>query len=251
MISRACLRRLSAAGSTSTHSWLLKFEGQHRFCQRLRQPINNGFWVKLNHSKVPITPDSSVMCDTRKLRLAQRVRRFLRPRTARRFARRQEGSAAVEFGLVLLPFLALMFAIIETALMFFAQQTLETVTANAARLILTGQAQAQSQSWFQTQLCKQVVALFNCATGISINVQTFSSFSSVTQPSYIKNGQFQPNTLVYQPGGPGDIVVVQVLYQWPIFVNLMGLNLGNLGNNSRLLIATAAFRNEPYSASSN
>jgi Flp pilus assembly protein TadG len=202
---------------------------------------------------VPITPDGSVMRNKRKLKLAQRIRLLLKLRTARRFARRQDGSAAVEFGLVLLPFLALTFAIIETALMFFAQQTLETVTANAARLILTGQAQAQglSQSTFKNAVCADVVALFNCASGININVQTFSSFGSVTQPNYISNGQFQPNTLVYQPGGPGDIVVVQILYQWPIFVNLMGLDLANLGNNSRLLIATAAFRNEPYNASSN
>jgi Flp pilus assembly protein TadG len=179
--------------------------------------------------------------------LMERMRRFFRMTTARRFLRHRGGSAAVEFAFVALPFLALLFAIIQTALVFFAQEALETLTATAGRLILTGQAQAQNltQTSFKTQVCAEVVALFNCAAGININVQTFSSFSSVTYPSPVTNGQFQNTGFVYQPGGPGDVVVVQIFYQWPIFVDLMGLNLANLGNSSRLLVATAAFRNEP------
>jgi hypothetical protein len=51
---------------------------------------------------------------------------------------------------------------------------------------------------------------------------------------------------VYQPGGPGDIVVVSLYYQWPIYVRLLNGNLSNQNGNNRLLIATAAFRNEPY-----
>jgi hypothetical protein len=90
--------------------------------------------------------------------------------------------------------------------------------------------------------------LFNCASGININVQTFSSFSNISTPNMISNGQFQNNSFVYQPGGPGDIVVVQIMYQWPIAVNF-GLGLADLTNNTHLLIATAAFRNEPYNAS--
>jgi len=74
------------------------------------------------------------------------MRRLITSLNARRFAQREEGSAAVEFALVVVPFLALMFAIIQTALVFFAQQTLESVAANAARQILTGQAQAQNYS---------------------------------------------------------------------------------------------------------
>ena len=62
----------------------------------------------------------------------------------RRFARGDDGAAAVEFGMVAAPFLALMFAIMETALVFFAGQTLETAVADSARLIMTGQAQSQS-----------------------------------------------------------------------------------------------------------
>ena len=50
----------------------------------------------------------------------------------RRFRRNRRGSAAVEFALVAPVFFALLFAIIETALMFFASQVLETVTQESA-----------------------------------------------------------------------------------------------------------------------
>ena len=44
----------------------------------------------------------------------------------RRFRRNRRGSAAVEFALVAPLFFALLFAIIETAIVFFAGQVLET-----------------------------------------------------------------------------------------------------------------------------
>ena len=61
----------------------------------------------------------------------------------RRFARQKDGAVAVEFALVAAPFLAMVFAVMETAVIFFAGQALETAAADSARLILTGQAQSQ------------------------------------------------------------------------------------------------------------
>src|ERR1700674_1936102 len=63
-------------------------------------------------------------------------------RIFRRFRRNRRGSAAVEFALVAPVFFALLFAIIETGIMFFANQVLESITQNAARQVPTGQAQA-------------------------------------------------------------------------------------------------------------
>jgi hypothetical protein len=53
-------------------------------------------------------------------------------------------------------------------------------------------------------------------------------------------------TPTYAPGGPGDIVVVRLMYQWPVYVSLLGLNFADMANSNRLIMATAAFRNEPY-----
>ena len=50
------------------------------------------------------------------------------------------------------------------------------------------------------------------------------------------------NNMQYNPGGPGDIVVVRLFYQWPLFVTGLGYNISNLSGNKRLLAATAAFQ---------
>jgi Flp pilus assembly protein TadG len=165
----------------------------------------------------------------------------------RRFRRNRRGSAAVEFALVAPVFFALLFAIIETAIIFFASQVLETITQDSARMIMTGQAQtaAYTQAQFKTYLCGRIPALFNCAD-VYIDVQSYPVFSNVVVADPIDGAKNFVSTMNYLPGGAGDIVVVRVFYQWPLFVTGLGYNIANLSGGKRLLTATAAFRNEPY-----
>ena len=170
-------------------------------------------------------------------------------RATRDFIQRRDGGAAVEFGLIAAPFIALLFAAIETAIVFFAGQALETAVANSSRLVMTGQAQTQGfdAGAFKSAVCAQIHGLFDCQNGIYVDVRSFSSFANVTMPSPIDaNGNLQSN-FAYQPGGPGDIVVVRLFYLYPVYVSLLGFNLSNVNGGTRLLAATAAFRNEPYS----
>jgi Flp pilus assembly protein TadG len=189
------------------------------------------------------------MLDRIRHKIAARVHRLLPARAACRFARQQDGAAAIEFALVAAPFLALTFAILETALVFFAGQTLEAAASDSARLIMTGQAQTASytQADFKTQVCNRLAGgLFNCSTGVYVDVKTYTSFSSVNTASPIVNGVFDPTKVAYSPGVQGSIVVVTLYYQWPIYVTLLGDKLSNLNGGSRLLVATSVFRNEPY-----
>lgn len=177
----------------------------------------------------------------------------------RRLRRNDRGSAAVEFALVAPVFFALLFAIIETAIMFFASQVLETIAQNSARMVLTGQAQtggvtacqvsgvstACTQATFKTYVCSQIPALLDC-NSIYVDVTSFTSFSTVTLPSHVDGAGNFDTTTGYSAGGPGDIVVVRLFYQWPLFVTGLGYNISNLAGNKRLLVATAAFKNEPY-----
>ncbi len=182
-------------------------------------------------------------------KIVSRCRRWLPARAARRFARQQSGAAAVEFGLIAVPFLALTFAIIETALVFFASQTLESAVSTASRLILTGQAQSAgfSQNDFKSAVCADLAGgLFDCTNGVYVNVQNYSTFGGVNTASPIQNGTFDSTKMNYNPGGPGCIEAVSLYYQWPIYVSLLGDQLSNLSSGSRLLAATAVFRNEPY-----
>src|SRR3954453_646041 len=183
--------------------------------------------------------------------IAQLSNRFgrLADSSVGRLGRRQDGAAAVEFGLVAAPFLPLLFAIMETAIVFFAGQALETAVADSSRLIMTGQAQSQSfdATAFKNAVCAKIYGLFDSQNGFYVDVQTFTSFSNVTISNPVDaQGNFQ-NNFQYQPGGPGDIVVVRLFYQYPVYVSLLGFNLSNVNGGKRLLAATAAFRNEPYS----
>lgn len=171
---------------------------------------------------------------------------LLRP--LRRFARHQRGAVAVEFPLILIPFAAFIFAIMETALVFFANQVLETGVQDAARIVLTGQAQGSgfNKDSFKEEVCKRVTTWFDCANRMYVDVRTFSSFSSVSFNSPLKADKTINDNFVYQPGGPGDIVVVRLFYQFPIGLKLWNPQLANMAGNDRLLVATAAFKNEPY-----
>jgi Flp pilus assembly protein TadG len=182
-------------------------------------------------------------------KISARVQRLLPARAACRFARHQDGAAAVEFALVAVPFLALTFAILETALVFFAGQTLEAAVSSSGRLIMTGQAQngGYSQDDFKTQVCNRLAGgLFDCTNGVYVDVKTYTSFSNVNTASPVVNGQFDTTQMAYSPGTQGSIVVVTLYYQWPIYVTLLGDKLSNLNSGSRLLVATSVFRNEPY-----
>ena len=178
------------------------------------------------------------------------AKRYLGFKVARRLIKQQDGATTVEFALVVAPFLAVLFAILETAIVFFAGQTLETANAESARLIMTGQAQTQgyTQASFKNAVCARIFALFNCQTGLYIDVKTYTTFASISTSNPIdSSGNLQTASFGYTPGGPGDIVVVRLMYQWPTYVSLLGLNgLSNLSGNKRLIMSTVAFRNEPY-----
>ena len=65
-----------------------------------------------------------------------------------RFCRRREGATAVEFALIAVPFFLVIMATVQTAIVYMAQQELETVTEQASRYILTEQATNFTQTQF-------------------------------------------------------------------------------------------------------
>jgi Flp pilus assembly protein TadG len=169
----------------------------------------------------------------------------------RRFLRQRKAATMIEFGLLAAPFIAALFAILQTAIIFFAGQTLETAAARSARLIFTGQAQMNgwSAAQFKAEVCNQIYAIFNCSSGVYVDVETYPSFAAVNTGVPVSNGTFNSSSLGYNPGGPGDIVMLRLYYQYPVYVNLLGFNLSDLTGGYNLFAATAVFKNEPYASS--
>ena len=81
-----------------------------------------------------------------------------------------------------------------------------------------------------------------------VDVESASSFAAVnTAPpvlTYDANGKVT-NTWSWSPGGAGQVVIVKVLYNWPVFGPAV-LGLSNQPDGSHLLIAVAVFKNEPF-----
>ena len=169
--------------------------------------------------------------------------------------RDSRGATAVEFALVAAPFLALVVGLIQVFLIFFAQSILENAVRASARQILTGQVQTQdaslsstaAQAAFHNTVCGNANVLFTCA-GLMVDVEVASNWSSanVAMPTltYDANGNVT-NTWQFNPGNAGDIVVVRVIYLWPVFFGSLGFNWSNQPNSNREIMASAAFQNEP------
>lgn len=177
------------------------------------------------------------------------VANYLR-RDVSRFGDARDGATAVEFALIAPVFLALLFAILETTLFLFAQATLQNAATTAGRLFMTGQVQGAgtTQTQFQSEVCPMVSTLFTCSK-LMVNVQAYSSFAgaSTAAPTltYNSNGTVS-NTWSYTSGTPGQVMVVQLIYQWPIVGGPFGYVLPSLGNGTTEMMGVAAFRVEPY-----
>ena len=84
------------------------------------------------------------------------------------------------------PFFALLIAILETALVFFAQQVLQTATTQAARLIMTGQAQSGSltATQFKQDICNDAGSLL---TSWRIYFETSGVTKPLPEPALLPN----------------------------------------------------------------
>ena len=89
----------------------------------------------------------------------------------RRFRRNRDGTTMVEFGLIAIPFFALLLAIIQTAMIYYVGEVLQTAVADSSRLIMTGQATSTNydKAKFKTEICGRVPTLFDCQNLVQVD----------------------------------------------------------------------------------
>lgn len=161
------------------------------------------------------------------------------------------GVTAVEFGMVAMPFLMLLFGIIGVGLFFFTTFTLENAVEQASRLLRTGQAQTAGfdAQQFKDKVCEFVPGHVDCVGKVQVNVLSFPSALNITPASLPNcldgNGSLSGATQ-YNPGGASQIVLVWVCYEWELAGKIPFIKLGDMGNGSRLIQATTVFRTEPF-----
>ena len=160
------------------------------------------------------------------------------------------GSSVIEYALLGPVLFALIIATIQTALIFIAQQGLESDAQNAARLILTGQSQqaGMTAAQFKTAACNSLPPFLSCGN-LYIDVSTASSFATATTSAptitYDSHGNVT-NGFGFAPGGQGSIVVLRLMYLWPTTAGPLGFDLSNQPGHNRMLFATSVFKTETY-----
>ena len=168
-----------------------------------------------------------------------------------RFRKDQKGIYAVEFGIVAVPFFALLFAIIETAFAFWAGQILDATMQGAARLVLTGQAQNNAAitdlaTFKNTAVCPNLPAFIPCAD-VAIDVRSASKFSLAPSLTPDSNGVYDTSGFGYQKTNANEIVVVRAVYAMPVYTSFLGSpGTIDLNGRKRMVISVSTFRNEPF-----
>jgi len=167
-----------------------------------------------------------------------------------RFCRAESGATAVEFAIIGPVFIATLVAVLQVCLVVFAQVAIQNAAVEAGRYFMTGQA--QSNGWTASTVVSNVCpsALFNC-NNMYIVVQDYSTFAAANTSAPAMYNGTTPNTQANYTfnsagAGPTDIVVVQLVYAWPVITGPLGFNITNLPNNQIQLTGVTAFRVEPY-----
>jgi len=168
---------------------------------------------------------------------------------ARSIKKNDDGSVAVEFALISIPFFAFLFALIETALVFFASVGMEGAMEDAARLLRTGigQSNGMTAQQFKDEICNRSPLFFDCDQRLVVDVRTFNDFGNVAFTDPLDgNGDLAQN-FQFNPGGANDVVLVRAFYIWDV-ITPIGIGLENMSGGNRLLTTSAVFRNEPFGA---
>lgn len=166
----------------------------------------------------------------------------------RRYTGDREGVTAIEFGMVAMPFLVLVFGIFEIGLAFFVNRLVDNAVFESARLIRTGQAHQNGfdEAAFKADVCDKLTDFLCNMDKFVVDVRTFDDFEAVGEvPSLIDEDGEISDDLNFEIGGANDIVIARIVYRWPMLTALMHLDGGD-SNTERKLVSSVVFRNEPF-----
>ena len=161
--------------------------------------------------------------------------------TGRRFRRDAAGAAAVEFALVSMPFITLIFCIIQMSLDFLFFSQVDYATHKAAQAIRSGAVQraGMSEATFRTTILCPQLRMVDCAD-VKLNVARIRASAdwsgAIADP--MTTGQWR-----WCPSGSRDVVLVQAFYPMPFFSVTWA---GQSAANPRRYKTAIAMRNDPF-----
>lgn len=184
--------------------------------------------------------------------------------TMKRLRRNRKGSAVTEFAIAAPVVIMAIVGIIEFSMILFVSSLLEGGLREASRFGLTG---FQPNGLTREERILKIVEdhTHGLVDGTAVNLSTlvYPSFDSIGQPEpftdensngtfdagepYMDvngNNQWDPDMGAAGLGGPEDIVLYTIEYDWPLMTGMLN---GFIGNNGKIgLRASVVVRNEPY-----
>ncbi|TCL72005.1 Flp pilus assembly protein TadG [Rhizobium sp. BK251] len=180
----------------------------------------------------------------------------------RRFFRSREGSAAIEFALLAIPYFVIIFATVETFVCYAGEQLVANAVDKLSRQMRTGQIAATiTKEQFRQAFCNEISILIKCSPTevntpekLFLDVEHYNDFSDIVPeiPRMSSDPRAPLNTsaLKFSPGGPETINMVRAFYRWQIVTDLVRPFLSDEhrpdGSMDYLMISTSTFKNEKY-----
>lgn len=195
-----------------------------------------------------------------------RPRRATWLRLLKRFTRSADGSAAIEFAILAIPYFLIVFAILETFIAFVAEQVVTSAVDTLGRNIRTGnitynlgKSTNKTSAEFRQLFCNEISFLLKCDAAevatpnrLYLDVRSFATFAAIPKVVTTANGSLDTTDFAYAPGGSGSINMLRAYYYWPVTTDLVRSYVatirrpGETSNSDYLIVETTAFQSEKY-----
>lgn len=200
----------------------------------------------------------------------ERAKRQRRPGPLLRLRRDREGAAALEFAILAVPFMLLMFATFETFFAFSGEQLMANAVETMGRKIRTGEitfGQGKStdvtEAEFRQMFCDEIAILGMCSETeattpekLYLDVRQFASFADmpreVPKVSTAEFSDLDTSDFAFSPGGANSKNMLRAYYRWQIMTDLMRPYITNIRPTNKpvptdfLIVQTSTFENEDY-----
>ncbi len=174
----------------------------------------------------------------------------------RRFSRDTGGATAIEFAALAVPFVALLFAILETCISFGGQQLLANAADDVARQMRTGQLRQADiiDGKLKQKICDRIVILASgsCNDNLWVDLQTKNTFAEIAaiKIQYKSDGDFKTDGFKAELGPAMSKNVLRVFYKWPLMIDyvsdIISTRLSNTKTRHGLHFAEVVWQNEPF-----
>ena len=173
-----------------------------------------------------------------------------------RLRKNEDGTTAIEFAIVAVPFFMFIFGLMGVSSYFFIMTSVEKGMDQSSRLIRTGQAQTANMSVkdFKKAICDKAGNWVKCKN-VQVFVQKFPDWDQVVPQPCIANNTSVVNTaggdemIADYAGAANDIVLVTTCYKWDFAARIPFMDLGQMNDGALMMQTATAFRTEPYSTS--